>query len=153
MQILNDYLTVDRPRIFSVMDEKFDNENSRSEDSEEVVVQATSSRRCNVNKEAESVNNSIHPVNQSTSVSASSSSIIERKKMKRNINLENATTLMKCILQNKESERPVNSLDQFFSLMATTVKKCSPLDHHAVKTRLFTLISQMEEKYLTAPSS
>lgn len=60
---------------------------------------------------------------------------------------------MKYILENKESERPVNSIEQFFSLMATTVNTFSTLDQHVVKTRVFTLISQVEEKYLLGPSS
>lgn len=154
MQFLNDYLTVDRLRLSSVVDEDLDNENSRSEDSEEVLAHATSLRQNNDHEEAESVNDSGHPVDQSGSTSARSPSGTQKKKMKRNINPENASsTLMKYILENKESERPVNSIDQFFSLMATTVKKNSPLDQHAVKTRVFTLISKIEEKYLTGPSS
>lgn len=102
MQFLNDYLTVDRPRLSSVVDEDLDNENSRSEDSEEVLAHATSLRQNNDHEEAESVNDSGHPVDQSGSTSARSPSGTQKKKMKRNINPENASSnLMKYILENK----------------------------------------------------
>lgn len=153
MQFLNDYLTVDRPRMTSIMDKEIDKENIGSENSEEVIVQATSLRQSNDNEEAVSVHDKNHSVHQSSSASASNSSTAQTKKIKRNnVNSDSASSiLMNYLVENKKSERPVDSIDQFFALMASTVKKFSPFDQHLAKTQVFSLINKIEEKYL-APS-
>lgn len=41
-------------------------------------------------------------------------------------------------------------IEKFFSLMATTVKKFSQIDQHKVKRKVFAVVSEIEEKYLTS---
>lgn len=59
-----------------------------------------------------------------------------------------AATLVNYLLEKQEQECPSDPIDTFFSLMATTVKKFSAADQHFVKTRVFSLVSEVEGKYL-----
>nr|CAD7268168.1 unnamed protein product [Timema shepardi] len=71
---------------------------------------------------------------------------------------ESATrTLMKYLIEtNKKEENnriQPNEIDQFFSLMANTVKRFSPVDQHFIKTKVFNMISEVESKYLIPQNS
>ena len=55
---------------------------------------------------------------------------------------------MKYLIEKKKEERVPETIDTFFSLMAATVKKFSPDDQHFIKTRVFSLVSDIEGKYI-----
>lgn len=77
---------------------------------------------------------------------------IEFRKRKRKMALNNgngSTALMKYLAERKkEEEQPLDPMDTFFSLMATTVKKFNPSDQHLIKTKVFALVSEVEVKYI-----
>lgn len=50
-------------------------------------------------------------------------------------------------LADKEKEDPL-ALDKFFSLMASTAKKFNLADQHHIKTQVFSLVSEIERKYI-----
>ena len=49
----------------------------------------------------------------------------------------------------REASHPI---DNFFSLMAATVKNFSPFDQHYIKTQVFALVNDVEVKYLMSPT-
>lgn len=55
---------------------------------------------------------------------------------------------MKYLIESKKEEGAPDPIDTFFSLMATTVKKFSPADQHFIKTKVFSLVSDIEGKYI-----
>lgn len=61
-----------------------------------------------------------------------------------------STTLMKYLVQQKREEQPPHPIDTFFSLMATSVNKFNATDQHFVKTKLFSLVSDIEAKYIVS---
>lgn len=73
----------------------------------------------------------------------------KRKKKQENNNSASAT-LMKYLIENKKEERVPDPIDTFFSLMANTVKKFSSADQHFIKTKVFSLVSDIEGKYIHA---
>ncbi|KAL3273517.1 hypothetical protein HHI36_014957 [Cryptolaemus montrouzieri] len=149
MQFLNDHITVDIPRISSIMDEEIGHENIGSENNENTIMKTTLLRQSNDDEEVVSVKDWSHTVYQSASTAANNLTIQTEKNKPSNVYPESAASvLMKYILENKKVERPADSIDQFFALMAAAVKQFSPIDQHIAKTQVFSLISKIEEKYL-----
>lgn len=50
-----------------------------------------------------------------------------------------------------EENKVPHPIDNFFSLMAATVKNFSPIDQHEVKTKGFAIVNDIEAKYLMQP--
>ena len=73
--------------------------------------------------------------------------LTRKRKKQENYNSASAT-LMRYLVENKKEERAPEPIDTFFSLMATTVKKFSPTDQHFIKTKVFSLVSEIEGKYI-----
>lgn len=69
------------------------------------------------------------------------------RKRKTQGNNSASATLMKYLVDKKEEHAP-QIIDTFFSLMSNTVKKFTPADQHYIKTKVFLLVSEMEEKYI-----
>jgi len=60
-----------------------------------------------------------------------------------------SSTLMKYILQKKEEEnleekKESSAMDQFFLSMCSTVKQFSPYNQHLAKTKIFSIVSEIE---------
>lgn len=56
-----------------------------------------------------------------------------------------SSTLMKYILENKnESKSELSAIDQFFLSMCSTVKQFSPYHQHLAKTKIFSIVSEIE---------
>lgn len=80
--------------------------------------------------------------------------VYKKQKPYANANQESAsTTLMKYLIEKKEKEKNniSHSVDNFFSLMATTVKTFSSMDQRYVKTKIFATVNDMEAKYVLQP--
>lgn len=149
MAFLRKFINNDRPQSSSITDDEISNENVRDTDTVKEELEKTSIRQDNDIEETE-VNNEY--VNTFTN---NIPSIKKRNNNKANATVQQenvSSTLMKYILQKKE-ECGVHPIDKFFSLMATTVKNFSAADQHSVKTKVFALVSEIEEKYLTIPPS
>lgn len=60
---------------------------------------------------------------------------------------------MKYLIEKKTegSKSHPHPIKSFFSLMATTVKNFSPTDQHYVKTKIFSIVNDIESKYLMQP--
>ncbi|XP_076056534.1 uncharacterized protein LOC143034410 [Oratosquilla oratoria] len=71
----------------------------------------------------------------------------KRKNSKENHN-NSLDTLMRYLVEKKKEEHAPEPIDTFFSLMAATVKKFSPADQHFMKTKVFTLVSEIEGRYI-----
>jgi len=54
---------------------------------------------------------------------------------------------MKYLVQQKREEQSSHPIDTFFLLMVTSVKKFNATDQHFIKTKLFSLVSDIEAKY------
>lgn len=142
MQFLNDFLNIDRPRTSSIIDK--DSEAIVEMDNEDSSGVQTSSVRCDENQGAEPTKNISNTFTKATPTTS------KVKNRSNHTQQESASsTLMKYILQKKDQDQAIHPIDHFFSLMASTVKNFSPLDQHMVKTKIFTMVSQIEEKYLT----
>lgn len=72
-----------------------------------------------------------------------------KKRKKEQSDTSASATLMKYLVERKKEEQPSNPIDTFFSLMATTVKKFKPVDQHLIKSKVFSLVNDVELKYLT----
>lgn len=61
-----------------------------------------------------------------------------------------ATALTGCLMENNgnQDEKRIDPIDTFFSLMATTVKNFTPADKYLVKTQVFSLVTNIEAKYI-----
>ncbi|XP_063874180.1 uncharacterized protein LOC135107816 [Scylla paramamosain] len=72
------------------------------------------------------------------------------RKRKTQENNSASATLMKYLVDKKKEEHAPQIIDTFFSLMSNTVKKFTPADQHYsyIKTKVFLLVSEMEEKYI-----
>lgn len=58
-----------------------------------------------------------------------------------------SATLMKFLVQEKQ-QNISHPIDTFFSLMASSVKNFNLADQHFIKNKIFSLVSNIEEKYL-----
>lgn len=55
---------------------------------------------------------------------------------------------MKYLIDQQKEESPPHPMDTFFALMASTVKNFNLADQHFIKTKVFSLVSETEAKYL-----
>lgn len=72
-----------------------------------------------------------------------------KKRKKEQSDTSASATLMKYLVERKKEEQPTNPIDTFFSLMATTVKNFKPVDQNFIKSKVFSLVNDVELKYLT----
>lgn len=145
---LKDIVNNVRPRISSIPVNEPDDDKSESGDSVERGQQNNAFIDNNENEDFASASEFVN-----TFIDAP---IIPKKKRKANSTETQeylSTSLLKYILEKKDVKPDEHPIDNFFSLMAKTVKTFSPIDQHFVKRRLFALVSEMEEKYLISPSS
>lgn len=81
----------------------------------------------------------------------------KRKKTESHVNSESASSqLMKYIIEKEKEEESksnektneINVIDQFFQNMSLTVKQFSPYHQHLAKTRVFSVISELELEHI-----
>ncbi|XP_071514947.1 uncharacterized protein [Panulirus ornatus] len=64
-----------------------------------------------------------------------------------------SATLIKYLVEKQREECAPDTTDTFFSLMAATVKKFNPGDQHFIKTKVFSLVNEMEGRYIQYQNS
>jgi len=88
-------------------------------------------------------------VNQSTSKDFRKKTALPKKNVS-NSSESASSTLMKYILEKKDEEqleekkKESSAMDQFFLSMCSTVKQFSPYNQHLAKTKIFSIVSEIE---------
>lgn len=77
------------------------------------------------------------------------SSLQKKKKPSNYVSETASSTLMKYILEKKDEENleqkaESSAMDQFFLSMCSTVKQFSPYNQHLAKTKIFSIVSEIE---------
>ncbi|XP_071525216.1 uncharacterized protein [Panulirus ornatus] len=131
----------DRSRISTVTQEAYEFENENVNDDEKETLGVQENRK----GEGEPPEQEHPPTRQVRTR--------RKKALEHNSSIASAT-LMKYLVekQKKESVAP-DTMDTFFSLTAATVKKFTPSDQHFIKTKVFSLVNEMEGKYIRYQNS
>lgn len=143
MHFLNEFMK-NRSRVTSM---------TGGNDSDDGRLQDESTNECEVEDDNEPLNqnnekNTDYVVNEEITVRSNLKTSKLRKKITHTDTKESAsTTLMKYLVQQKKEESP-HPIDSFFSLMATSVKNFNAVGQHFVKKQLFSLVSDIEAKYV-----
>ncbi|KAF0702268.1 uncharacterized protein FWK35_00034697, partial [Aphis craccivora] len=136
----------DRSRVTSITTCDDSDEEKSDVSTNECEIQANNNEQTNENNNEENV---VEDVAKEVTQKSSLKTPKLRKKITHTDTKESAsTTLMKYLVQQKREEQSPHPIDTFFSLMATSVKKFNATDQHFVKTKLFSLVSDIEAKYI-----
>lgn len=154
MSFLNEFLNQDRPRLSST------NSNEEEDDSyKEIQEEKERDSEEHTETETTSFKNNNATNNELFQSNLKKTEINKRKQKSHNVIQESASaTLIKYLIEKKEQEsekdnRAAHPIDNFFSVMAATVKNFSPIDQHYIKTKIFTIVNDMEGKYLMQSSA
>lgn len=143
MHFLNEFMK-DRSRITSMTDGN-GSDDIRLDESTNECEEEDNNKPLNQNNEE----NTDGVVNEEITLKSNLKTSKLRKKVTHTDTKESAsTTLMKYLVQQKKEENPPHPIDSFFSLMATSVKNFNAVDQHFVKTQLFSLVSDIQIKYI-----
>lgn len=122
-------------------------EEKSDESTNDCEIEANNNEQTNENNNEENVDEDVDK--EVTQTSSLKTPKLRKKITHTDYTKESAsTTLMKYLVQQKREEQPPHPIDTFFSLMATSVKKFNATDQHFVKTQLFSLVSDIEAKYI-----
>lgn len=148
MLFLNEFINQDRPRLTSI------DENSDEEDScKEINAEKDSQEHSETATSFENNDNDIEDY-ESQSNSKKISSYKKKQKPHNAVQETASTTLMKYLIEKKDTEKENKAhhpIEDFFSLMAASVKNFSPVDQHYVKSKVFAIVNDIEAKYLMQP--
>ncbi|XP_015429489.1 PREDICTED: uncharacterized protein LOC107186181 [Dufourea novaeangliae] len=131
MAFLSEFVNIERPRVTSIEHEEnfIEGEENLSSAGKDVEDPTTSQ-----NKNEQNRHNNTQNVNKTQKTRARETA---------------STTLLKYLLEKKEEEsKTPDPIANCFSVMADSVKTFTPLDQHFVKTKIFSLINDIEAKYL-----
>lgn len=136
----------DRSRVTSMTAGDDSDEEKSDESTNECEIEANHNEQTNENNNEENVDEDVDK--EVTQTSSLKTSKLRKKKPHTDTKESASTTLMKYLVQQKREEQSPHPTDTFFSLMATSVKKFNATDQHFVKTKLFSLVSDIEAKYI-----
>lgn len=141
MSFLNEFLNQDRSRLTSIEE----NSDEEGESCKEISIERDSQEHSETITSFQ--NDDTKDYESQSNFKNKTMSIHKKKQISNNTTQESAsTTLMKYLVDKKgQASHPI---DDFFSLMATTVKNFSPIDQHYVKSKVFAIVNDIESKYL-----
>lgn len=163
MNFLKPYMK-ERETISSVEAQSDVEKNSSATEDEETFSENETNQSNNIAMESisspnENITHSIPPAPSGTFCKPQPKKIMTPKKRKKpecRTTSESASShLMKYIIEKEKEEEvksnkktEINVIDQFFQSMSLTVKQFSPYHQHLAKTRVFSVISELELEHL-----